>query len=548
MAFDFKTQQIRELREAYDSSAQAAGLTNEPKHLLTMERDLVDAQLTEFKEENEYLRSAEGLQPRGLVEKKVLDLQAGLASRDLELVALSKKSMKLEAGLKTNQEWNQNLSDFCLKVGNKGVASAEAMHAVNEQVRRDWHLRDQAESKADRLEMEANRLRTEVDKLLKENTALKAGSSIAQKEPKVDTMERSDELPRKKARVHEAPMGARLKSPNVGAETFSIDGLEMSLSNDIPMTFLGLISDWTGSTQSETVNERIQARFLKGNEERAFFPLFKTLSGPGSVTFWYEKATEEIRGWHKASERFIERRDSKIADLKKSHQAEISELKRIHKNRRKTDQAESDRLHQEKERAVQEKERAEQDYSDVWEQNQELSDRCGRWKKEYLWAEAEANQSIRYRQERDEARDFIRSKGFPRPGIDERAGPSVFRPSTPEGNENEGIPSPPLTGGAHEGSPGRGTKRRNSSAAERADNKRARTSPTVGRDESPSSTPNVREDPLREAVTQRTMFSENESDSNSHREPLDPVGPRTPQTQSPGGPVELFPGRTGRGR
>ncbi|KAK5712353.1 hypothetical protein LTR15_011933 [Elasticomyces elasticus] len=301
--------------------------------------------------------------------------------------------------------------------------------------------------------------------------------------------------------------------------------------------------------------ERIQARFLKGNDERADFPLPKTLSGPGSVIFWYEKAIEEIRGWHKAEERFLEKRDKKIAELKKDHKDEISDLKRVHRNRRKADQAESDRLHQEKESALQDKARVEQDYSDVWEETQELSDRCRGWKKECLWAKrvandlmAEANQSSRYRQERDEARDFLRLKGFPRPGVDERVGPSVFRPSTPDGNEREGMPSPPLTGGANEGSPGRGTKRRHPSDDEREEAKRAKTSPIVGREGGLSTTPNDREDPLREAGTQRTIFSENESASNSHGQPLEPVGHRTLQTQSPGGPVELFPGRTGRGR
>ncbi|KAK5712352.1 hypothetical protein LTR15_011932 [Elasticomyces elasticus] len=184
MAFDFQTKQIRELRETCDSSAQAASLTHEPKYLLTMERDL----------------------PRGLVEKKVLGLQAGLASRDLEVVALSKKLAKLKVDLKRNQEWDQSLSDFCLKfvcleVGDKGVVSAKTMNAIDEQVRRDWHLRGQAGAKVDILEMEANRLRMEVDKLVKENNALKAERAIVHKYPKLEDIERTDEPPRKRARV-----------------------------------------------------------------------------------------------------------------------------------------------------------------------------------------------------------------------------------------------------------------------------------------------------------------------------------------------------------
>ncbi|KAK5677511.1 hypothetical protein LTS10_010083 [Elasticomyces elasticus] len=112
------------------------------------------------------------------------------------------------------------------------------------------------------------------------------------------------------------------------------------------------------------------------------------------------------------------------------------------------------------------------------------SEKNDAWRRLCEWR----NVALRYRRERDEAREFIRSRGFPRPGDDEVAASSVFRPRTPEIG-GYGVPGPPLTDGASEnpdnrqghpqsnGSPVRGAKRPHSPNDEGPDTKQARTDP-----------------------------------------------------------------------
>ncbi|KAK6427081.1 hypothetical protein LTR81_000860 [Elasticomyces elasticus] len=183
-------------------------------------------------------------------------------------------------------------------------------------------------------------------------------------------------------------------------------------------------------------------------------------------------------------------------------------------------------------------ERAEQAKEDVEGRLEQMEDQYRDARKELNdWRDA----ALRYQKERDEARVFIISQGYPRPGDEEIAGASVFRPPTPVPGGEDGVPSPPLTDRASEdsnnrqgrleshGSPVQGTKRRRPSDEEGPDTKHARIDPGGGRHEPQPASQKIPGELLPNIVKKnKARQSEKSSQSSASNTPSPSTTPTVP--------------------
>ncbi|KAK5738368.1 hypothetical protein LTR17_006087 [Elasticomyces elasticus] len=273
--------------------------------------------------------------------------------------------------------------------------------------------------------------------------------------------------------------------------------------------------------------------------KRAVYQFGRLLESADNSSKAHARQLKDERKCHEEhrrnTERYLKGRNAKLEaennDLNVAHQAEIDRLKAAHNLDKDLWQgfldAEEDNFH----RAEQEKSYVEERLAKLEEDNQ--GTRC---------YELESMQDdIRHRKERDEARDFLTSQGFPRAGDEELAGLSVFRPRTPDWIGGDDVFSPSSKGSASEdsenkqersesrGSPGRGTKRPHSPDDEGSNTKHARTDPDVGRDYLQPGIPEAVDDLFPDlAKKNKAHQSEKSSQSSASNTPSPSTTPTVP--------------------